>query len=193
MARFDRRWLVVLSTPVLAFIVGVLALPRPQGVLAEQTAFDRSTLSDVVTKTPSTPTTPLDVTFGKAVQLRGFDGPTTALSRGGRFKGVLHFAPQAVLDSDWQVFVHLDAKDGAAFRINADHWPVSGRYRTGLWQVGESIVDRFEQTIPVAAVAGVYDVWVGLYRGDVRLPVSGGDRSRVDADNRVRVGTVVIE
>lgn len=189
----DRRWLLVLATPVLAWVVGGLAMPHPTGVIAEQTAFDRSAVKDVVGSVAAAPASVVDVTLGKVIQVRGFDGPTRALSRGARFSGALHFAVLSVVDNDWQVFVHVDAVDAVAFRMNVDHWPVGGRYRTGLWQPGEHVIDRFEATVPVGAPAGIYDVWIGLYRGDTRLPVSGGDRSVVDADNRVRVGRVVVE
>lgn len=189
----DRRWLLVLATPLLAWGIGAIALPRPTGVIAEQAAFDRTSVADAVSTTPKTPAAPVDVTLGKVIQLRGFDGPPQALSRGARWSGALHFAALAVVDNDWQVFVHVDAADGTAFRMNADHWPVGGRYRTGLWRPGEHVVDRFQETVPVGAPAGVYDVWVGLYRGETRLPVTGGDRSVVDADNRVRVGRIVVE
>lgn len=188
----DRRWWWVLTTPALAFVVGGLALPRPRGIEAEQAAFDRKSVADVVSTTPQPVRVPVGAVFGRAMELRGVDLPTTALSRGARVQAALAFSVVGDVDSDWQVFVHIDAADGAAFRINADHWPAAGRYRTGLWRRGEHVVDRFEQTIPMNAPAGVYDVWVGLYRGDTRLPVTtpGG---RVDTENRVRVGQIVVE
>lgn len=188
----DRRWWLVLATPTLAFVVGGLALPRPQGIQAEHAAFDRKSVADVVSITPQPVGVAVGAVLGGAIELRGVDLPTTALSRGARLQATLAFSAVGDVDSDWQVFVHIDAADGAAFRINADHWPAAGRYRTGLWQRGEHVVDRFEQTIPMNAPAGVYDVWVGLYRGDTRLPVTtpGG---RVDTENRVRVGQIVVE
>lgn len=190
----DRRWLFVVATPALAWAVGLLALPRPQAVAAQQAAFDRSTVADVVSVTPTLPQTKADITFGGVIHLRGADIPDAALSRGARLGITLHVAPVAVIDGDWQVFVHIDPQGGAATtRINADHWPAGGRYRTDLWQLGEHIRDHFEQTIPRSAPAGVYDVWVGFYRGETRLPVTSGDRRNVDTDNRVKVGSIVIE
>lgn len=193
----DRRWLLVLATPAFAWLVGLVALPQPRGVSAEQAAFDRSTVKDVVSTTPATPRRPVDVTLGGAVVIRGADLPDAALSRGARLPITLHFGVVAAVDTDWQVFVHVDAQEGGgqgtSFRINADHWPAAGRYRTGLWQAGEFVVDRFEQTVPRTAPAGVYDVWVGLYRGETRLPVTGGDKRLSDGDHRVKVGQVVIE
>jgi hypothetical protein len=190
----DRRWFLVLATPALAWTVGLIARPDPRGVAAELAAFDRTSIPDVVSRSTTSPRRPLDVVLGGAVRLRGADLPDIALSRGARIPIALHFAVDAGVDSDWQVFVHIDAQGSSTpFRIHADHWPAAGRYRTGLWQPGEFIVDRFEQTVPRAAPGGVYDVWVGLYRGETRLPVTGGDRALSDGEHRIKVGQVVIE
>lgn len=188
----DPRWFVVVAVPVAAFAVGVVALPRPHGVDAEQRAFDRSSLGDAVTTTPTTPARPVDVTLGGVVTVRGVDLPTAALSRGARLPVKLHLAVVDPIAEDWQVFVHVDADDGS-FRMNGDHWPVRGAYRTTLWRKGEYVVDAFDVVVPTAAPAGNYTVRVGLYHGDERLPVTGGDRSRDDGENRIRVGTVVVE
>jgi hypothetical protein len=190
--RTDRRWLAVVAVPVCAYLTGIVALPRPHGVSAEQRGFDRASLGDAVFRTPTNPTRAVDVTLGEAVQVRGADLPAAALSRGGRLAVRLHLGVTATLADDWQVFVHIDADDGG-FRVNGDHWPVRGRYQTTLWQPGEFIVDAFDVVVPTAAPAGTYTVWVGLYRGDKRLPVTGGDRRADDGENRVRVGTVVVE
>jgi hypothetical protein len=188
----DPRALVVVGVPVVATLVGFVALPRPHGVTAAQQAFDRSALGPAVSTTPTTPARPVDVTLGDAIALRGADLPTAALSRGARLSFKLHFGVVAAVADDWQVFVHIDADDGS-FRINADHWPLRGAYRTPLWQKGEFVVDGFDVVVPGAAPAGTYTVRAGLYRGDERLPVTAGDRALHDGDNRVTLGAVVIE
>jgi hypothetical protein len=58
------RWGVVVAVPLLALLVGVIALPRPQGLIAEQLAFDRSKLGDAVSQMPTKPRRPLDVVPG---------------------------------------------------------------------------------------------------------------------------------
>ncbi len=188
----DPRALVIAAAPAVALVVGFVARPQPQGVVAAQQAFDRSTLGAAVSTTPSAPQRPLDAKLGGALSLRGVDLPTQALSRGARLSAKLHFAVDAPVADDWQVFVHVDADEGG-FRMNGDHWPVHGNYRTALWQKGEHIVDAFDVVVPTAAPAGSYTVWVGLYRGDGRLPFSGGDRALHDGDNRIKVGAVVVE
>ena len=189
---FDRRLVVVAAVPVLALVTGVVALPHPRGVQAAQRAFDRSSLGAAVSTTPTTPQHVVDATLGSAVQVRGADLPDAAVSRGARMTLKLHMGVVAPVVDDWQVFVHVDADEGG-FRINGDHWPVRGNYRTTLWQRDEFIVDTFDVVVPTSAPAGTYTVWVGLYKGDDRLPFSGGDRAATDGDNRIKLGTLVVE
>lgn len=189
------RWMVILAVPVVAYVVGVIALPRPSGVLAEQRDFDRTALGAALSTTPTTPRLRLDVTLGGAVVVRGADLPEAALSRGARLPVKLHLGVTEVVDGDWQLFVHIDAQ-GGSFRIHGDHWPLRGQYKTGLWQPGEFLVDTWEGVVPMDAPAGVYDVWVGLYRGDERMPVSSTGSSgakSVDPDDRVKLGNITIE
>jgi hypothetical protein len=188
----DRRLIVVAAVPVVAVVVGLLALPHPRGVEAAQQSFDRSSLGAALSTTATTAQRPVDVTLGGVVQVRGADLPQAALSRGARLSAKVHFGVVAPVVDDWQIFVHVDADEGG-FRVNGDHWPARGKYRTTLWQVGEFVVDAFDVVVPTSAPAGTYTVWVGLYHGDERLPFSGGDRSATDGDNRVKVGTVVVE
>lgn len=189
------RWALVIAVPLLAYVVGVVALPRPTGVQAEQRAFDRSTLGPALSLKPTTPGRALDVTLGGAVVIRGADLPAAALSRGARMPIKLHLGVNGVVDGDWQLFVHIDAQ-GGSFRIHGDHWPLRGQYKTGLWQPGEFLVDSWEGVVPMDAPAGVYDVWTGLYRGDERMEVTttgATDRKAVDDDDRVKVGHIIVE
>jgi hypothetical protein len=188
----DSRAFVVAAVPAAVLVVGLLAVPRPQGVEAAQRSFDRSALGSAVSTTPTAAQQTFEVKLGSAITIRGADLPTLAVSRGARVPLKLHFAVDAALPDDWQVFVHIDADEGG-FRIHGDHWPVRGSYRTTLWQRGEFIVDSFDVIVPAAAPAGTYSVWVGLYRGDDRLPFTGGDPARHDGDHRIKAGVLVIE
>jgi len=190
------RWGVVVAVPLLALLVGVIALPRPQGLVAEQMAFDRSKLGDAVSQMPTKPRRPLDVVpgvvLGDVVAVRGADLPDVALTRGKRLPVALHLGVNGTVDGDWQVFLHIDAQ-GGNFRIHGDHWPLRGQYKSGLWRPGEFLIDRWEGTVPMDAPTGIYDVWAGLYRGDERLEITAGDPKVHDGDNRVNVGSITIE
>lgn len=188
------RWGVVAAVPLLALLVGVIALPRPQGLVAEQMAFDRSKLGDAVSQTATAPRRPLvpEVVLDDVVAVRGADLPDVALTRGKRLPVALHLGVKGGVDGDWQVFLHIDAQ-GGNFRIHGDHWPLRGQYKSGLWRPGEFLIDRWEGTVPLDAPTGIYDVWAGLYRGDDRLEVTAGDAKAHDGDNRVNVGQITIE
>lgn len=198
----DRRLALVVVVPVLAYVVGAVARPRPRGVAAELMAFDRSGLGLFVSATPTEPAQKTDIVLGGVVAVRGADLPTGALSRGARLPVKIHFGVQGekgavVVDGDHQVFLHIDTETSPgsepAFRIHGDHWPVRGQYKTSLWQGGEFIVDAWEGTVPMDAPSGVYDVWAGLYQGDDRLSVTAGNRRFTDGKDRVKLGQILIE
>jgi hypothetical protein len=95
-------------------------------------------------------------------------------------------AKQSALGS-YQVFLHLDADNQ---RINGDHDPVDGKYPVRLWDQGDVIIDRQEISVPATSPAGVYTLYVGLFRGESRLKVTEGPRD--DAD-RVKAGTIRVQ
>jgi hypothetical protein len=190
--KLDLRIVVVAATPLASLVVGLAARPEPRNTASEERAVDRTTLGDVVSRQPPTPQKMVAVTLGDRVQLRGADLPTAALSRGERLAATLHWQALAAIEEDWQIFVHIDADDGG-FRMHADHYPAHGRYRTSAWQKGEFIADAFDVVVPTAAPAGLYTVWVGLYRGETRLPFSAGDPGKTDGSHRIKAGVIVVE
>lgn len=87
----------------------------------------------------------------------------------------------------YQVFLHLDADNQ---RINGDHDPVDGKYPVRLWDEGDVILDRQEISIPATSPAGLYTLYVGMYRGESRLKVTEGPHDPVD---RIRAGTIRVQ
>jgi hypothetical protein len=88
---------------------------------------------------------------------------------------------------NYQVFLHVDAENQ---RINGDHDPVDGKYPVRLWDQGDVIIDRQEISVPATSPAGVYTMYVGLFRGESRLKVTEGPRDEVD---RVKAGTIRVQ
>lgn len=182
------QWAVLLFVPVLAFVVGAIFLPRPVPAEVERRQLDRSSLGDAVSTTRPTPNTPADVELGRALRFIGADVPEQA-KPGSRVTIDFYFEVQKELDRDWQMFVHIDRREGP-YRIHGDHFPVEGKYQTSLWQKGEFVKDHFVKLVPFDAPAGTYDIWVGFYIGNDRLPVTGGDKELHDGSNRVRAGVL---
>ena len=181
------------AVPALAFVVGVVALPRPVAVESDgRPAVDPAELAGVVSRTPPQPSSRVDAVLGNAIRVHGADLPKAAVAQGDKLELRFFFESLAGLDEDWQIFLHIDAKQGG-FRIHGDHFPARGRYSTTLWQKGDVITDEWSTTVPRDAPSGTYDVWLGFYVGEERLPFTGGDAAAHDGADRVRVGTLTIQ
>ncbi len=191
MASAVERWITVASVPVFAFIVGAIALPRPLPVAAEDGDMDRQSLGAAVSRIRPQPKTPIGAELGDVVAILGADLPEAALPRGARLAIRLYFEGKGQMERDWQIFVHIDGKNGAG-RLHGDHFPVRGKYPTTLWQTGDFVADDWSMVIPRDASTGAYDVYVGMYLGDERLAFSGGNTTAHDGTNRVRVGSIVV-
>lgn len=185
------KWAVASAVPVLAYAVGIAALPRPRAVADERAALASSAAGALRTEAPK-PTAPTLVVLDDAVEILGADVPSDAVSAGGRLPITFHFRARAEVDRDWQIFVHIDARQGS-YRIHGDHYPASGALQTTLWTKGSYVADAWEKTVPRDAPPGDYDVWIGLYIGEERMSVTGGDTSRDDGQDRVRVATLRIK
>jgi hypothetical protein len=70
---------------------------------------------------------------------------------------------------DYTVFVHLQDKQGKVWGYG-DGAPRQGNYPTWWWDVDEVIVDEHELAVAPDATPGRYDVVVGLYGADGRVP-----------------------
>ena len=178
--------------PLTSTAVGAVFLPRPQAAAEERRTVDRKSLGDAVSKTPPQPTSKVDAVLGDRIRVHGADAPTTPVERGSKLSVRFYFEALADLDRDWQIFVHVDHRL-SEYRINGDHFPVEGRYATTLWQRGDVVADDWSRGLPLDAPAGTYDVYVGFYIGNDRLPFSRGDAKVNDGSNRVRVATITVE
>lgn len=184
------RWAVVLAVPVAAFVIGAVALPRPIAAGPAAASAGPRDLAGVVSRTAPQPRARVDAVLGNAVRIHGADLPAPA-APGDPLVLRFFFESLAGLDQDWQVFLHIDAKQGS-YRIHGDHFPARGKYSTTLWQKGEVITDEWKGAVPRDAPRGAYDVWLGFYIGDDRLPFTSGDGAAHDGDDRVRVGTLEV-
>lgn len=204
-----RRLAAVAALPGIAFVVGAVALPRPVPMPATELATelpgdvqsgrpertsgakDRAAPAPAVSRTRPAVVSPLDAELGGQLAVLGAELPLGNLAPGQKLGARFFFEVKRPLDRSWQIFLHVDARSGG-YRIHGDHFPVRGEYPTTLWQAGEFITDTWVTTVPRDALAGTYDVWLGFYEGDVRMPWSGGRASLHDGNNRVRVGTVTV-
>ena len=90
----------------------------------------------------------------------------------------------------WKFFIHVDAVN-RSHRLHGDHCPCEGLYPTNYWQAGEVIVDRI--TLQTRGhPKDEYIVWGGLYIGDRRMPITGGDSARRGKENRANMARMTL-
>lgn len=112
------------------------------------------------------------------------------LKPGGILGVTLYWRPQAALDADYTVFVHVVDAQGRLV-AQRDTPPQGGRHPTSAWRPGEIVVDPANVPLPAALPPGAYQVVVGLYRPDDgrRLPVQPADPARPDS---VEIGRIEV-
>jgi hypothetical protein len=127
---------------------------------------------------------PLDVKLGDKAALLSVEAPAQA-KPGDTVTLTWTWKATGSLGSDWRVFVHAKGSGGAF--INGDHEPVRP---FGWWKPGQLI--RYSTTIalPRHAAAGRYTVSAGVFRGQSRLPATGGHAKIVD--NAIDVATIEV-
>ncbi|HEY3357062.1 MAG TPA: sulfatase-like hydrolase/transferase [Polyangia bacterium] len=116
-----------------------------------------------------TPRHPLDVRFGDAVRLYGYDVAATTVPRGGTLDVTWYFESRAPLKGPWRIFLH---GVGPGF-LQGDHDPVEGLLPLRQWPRGATIADRQRLPIPAHLRPGTYTLFMGIFAGRQRLPARG--------------------
>jgi len=137
--------------------------------------------------TAAPPLRALDVRIGPSLRVLGYDLSPDSVRRGESAELVTHFELQGRLEPGWKLFFHLEGPGG--FR-NLDHVPVEGAYPLGRWRPGQRVRDRLRITFATGMPPGSYSVYVGLFKGSERAPVTPAGAS--DGMNRVRLATIVV-
>jgi hypothetical protein len=91
-------------------------------------------------------------------------------------------APDAKIDGDYRVFVHVNRDDGTTI-WNDDHELPAGK-ATSTWKPGQTIEYTRTRFVPSFSYVGQATIQMGLYRDNVRLPLSGPDPA--DRESRER-------
>ena len=112
---------------------------------------------------------------------------TKAAVQGSKVDFTFYFKALDTIQRDWQIFGHIDGASNV-YRIHADHYPAEGKYTTDLWKKGEIIGDHYSKFIPLDAPSGLYDVWIGFYLTDKRLPLKNPKEVENDGSNRIKLG-----
>ena len=128
----------------------------------------------------------LDARVG-SLRVLGYDLTSSVLHRGESTDLVTHFELADHLEPGWKLFFHLEGPNG--FR-NLDHVPVEGAYPLERWRPGQRIRDRLSINFPASMPPGTYNVYVGLWKGTARAPVT--PKSASDGRDRLRLATISV-
>jgi hypothetical protein len=140
-----------------------------------------------------------DQTFGKpfsgeprqallagTIALDGSALSSTDFRPGGKLSvGLIWKAIQRPM-TDYTVFVHiLDETDHVVAQV--DSFPLGGTFETSDWDIGDTIYDSRDISLPTDLKSGTYSVEVGLYdaASGTRLTTATGDTS-------IRFGSLVV-
>jgi len=82
----------------------------------------------------------------------------------------------------YTAFIHLTDAGGRII-TQLDRPPLQGRQPTNTWTVGAEMEDPYDLLLPSSIPPGMYELEIGLYKGEHRLPVidPGLARARDDA------------
>lgn len=131
---------------------------------------------------------PLQVGFGEGFELLGYEMPEQAKRRAG-VPITTYWRTSQPTKTSYQLFTHVEPEGGRGPRWIGDHQPADWMYPTDRWQPGEIVVDRHQIRPPGDSATGRHVVYMGLFEGRRRVPVTS-EGAPVDADGRVRVGTI---
>jgi len=82
----------------------------------------------------------------------------------------LYWQAISVFDADYKVFVHL-ADETEHIAVQSDSVPAEGTRPTTTWRTKEYIIDTHTLALPTLAPDHTYNLWIGLYNDQLRLPI----------------------
>jgi hypothetical protein len=124
--------------------------------------------------------------LGDALRFLGADLPESARP-GDRIPVSWYFESLQALPGAWKVFVHVEGPG----RFLGDHDPGHAGLPIARWKPGQVIADRLKLAVPPGTPPGEYTVYLGVYQGNKRLPLSeAGDAD--GGEDRIKVGTLTI-
>jgi hypothetical protein len=141
------------------------------------------------------PATPLDVTFGGELRLRGYSiNPHNGTLRAqGILPITLYWNAIAQPRHPYRMFLHLCQVCNLPPVANDDGPPLAGYEPAGnttTWQIGDPLHDERSIRLPKDLPPGRYTLLLGVYYGDQRLAISG-NVPQLEA-NRLVLGEVMI-
>ena len=162
-------------------------LPQVQSVRERRESFDRKALEgSVLVGKPPEGMTPVGAVFAERAQLLGYTLDPPKPRPGSRVRVRFYWSTLRPMAEEYKVFVHGDAVGEKQSRIHGDHFPAGGRYPTDVWRVGDVIRDEFGLFVPPGYAAKHLGLFIGLYKGNYRVPITDPSGRPRTGDNRLR-------
>jgi len=121
------------------------------------------------------------INFGDKMALLGYEMDSRVVRPGETLSVTLYWQALAPMDRDYRVFTHLTRDNGDIVAMN-DGLPYTSPKRTRRWSPGQVFQEVRPLTVAADAPAGLYDVEMGIYIGQGRLPIVAVDRHYVSEE-----------
>jgi 4-amino-4-deoxy-L-arabinose transferase-like glycosyltransferase len=123
----------------------------------------------------------LEVHFGNAISLLGYDALTTTVQPGDLLQATVYWQAKEPQARSYKVFGHLLDEKGQQWAIH-DSVPRDWSHPTTQWQAGEIVADRLWLPIKPDTPPGTYHLFLGMYDETTgqRLPITRGDEPQGD-------------
>ncbi len=121
----------------------------------------------------ATPQNPVDLRFVQPLRWVGYNVNSVRIPIDTPLRFGIYLRSDGQINGNYQIFTHVLSANGALV-AQADHIAGADSYPTSLWRPGSLIYNRFEIALPVDTPPGQYQIAVGLYEGDRRLPLMDG-------------------
>ncbi len=179
-----------LFAAVLVFAGSACIIEAPAG--DSKSAVDRA-------RAAAPPVPPLQVKNGAnledKIEVVGATVTPGAFLAGESVKVSAFFKVNQAIDKDYMIFVHVEDVDGKMERLNVDHHPGGGMYKTSMWKVGETVKDDFQVYIPPGSGARGINIYFGFWHPetDSRLKLLNPNDVRNDGSNRILLAQVPVK
>ncbi|MCB0211477.1 MAG: DUF2723 domain-containing protein, partial [Anaerolineae bacterium] len=142
------------------FIKPMDGLSLKANVIPEGTLYRATSLPEAPTYKQQQRLT--DPSSAETISLMGYDLSATTVKPGETIEVTLYWYVDHPLAVNYTSYVHLISADGTGI-TQSDHQPGGDFYPSSEWQVGETLRDRHQLTLPSDIPAGEYRLRVGMY------------------------------
>jgi hypothetical protein len=124
---------------------------------------------------------PMDTNLGGQILLKAYEIPLLQYKAGEAVNLTFFWQAIAPPSEDYHVFIHLTTPQGGI--VSQIDTPPQGGGPSSSWSVGEMIIDQYQLPIPVTAVPGDYQIRIGFYNPNTKVPLPILEPGRGEPDN----------